>query len=58
MSTDENTIAEQADVVTCRGGLLVKPNYTIADHPPLDITVIPGGYGTEPLMGNRARCRR
>jgi transcriptional regulator GlxA family with amidase domain len=40
------TIAERPDVVTCRGGLLVRPNYTLADHPPLDLTVIPGGYGT------------
>ncbi|MGH2615756.1 MAG: DJ-1/PfpI family protein, partial [Thermomicrobiales bacterium] len=35
------TIAEQPDVVPCRGGLLVQPNYTLADHPPLDLTVIP-----------------
>jgi transcriptional regulator GlxA family with amidase domain len=47
------TIAERADVVPCRGGLLVQPNYTIADHPPLDIVVVPGGYGTEPLMTNQ-----
>lgn len=47
------TIAERADVVTCRGGLLVQPHSTIADHPPLDITVIPGGFGTRPLMENR-----
>lgn len=41
------TIAERPDIVTCRGGLLVQPNATFADHPPLDITVVPGGYGTE-----------
>ena len=50
---DVFTIAERPDVVTCRGGLLVRPNYTLHDHPPLDITVIPGGYGAEPLMTNR-----
>jgi transcriptional regulator GlxA family with amidase domain len=41
------TIAERPDVVTCRGGLLVQPNHTLADHPPLDIIVIPGGFGTD-----------
>jgi transcriptional regulator GlxA family with amidase domain len=40
------TIAEKGEIVSCRGGLLVKPHHTIADHPPLDVVVIPGGYGT------------
>ena len=40
------TIAERPEVVACRGGLLVQPNHTLADHPPLDLVVIPGGYGT------------
>ncbi len=39
-------IAEKAGVVRCRGGLLVQPHHTIADHPPLDILVVPGGQGT------------
>ena len=33
-------------MITCRGGLLVQPHHTIADHPPLDVIVIPGGQGT------------
>ena len=41
------TIAERPQVITCRGGLLVQPNYTLADHPPLDLVVVPGGYGTQ-----------
>jgi transcriptional regulator GlxA family with amidase domain len=40
------TIAERPGVVVCRGGLLVQPHHTLADHPPLDILVVPGGYGT------------
>ena len=40
------TIAERAATVKCRGGLLVEPHHTIEDHPPLDILVVPGGYGT------------
>lgn len=40
------TIAEEDRLITCRGGLLVQPHYTIANHPPLDIVVVPGGKGT------------
>jgi transcriptional regulator GlxA family with amidase domain len=40
------TIAEQDRIITCRGGLLVKPHATIDHHPPLDILVVPGGQGT------------
>jgi transcriptional regulator GlxA family with amidase domain len=46
------TIAEQADVVKCRGGLLVQPHHTIDDHPPLDILLVPGGYGTRREVNN------
>jgi transcriptional regulator GlxA family with amidase domain len=40
------TIAEKSDIVKCRGGLLVQPHYTIENHPPLDILLVPGGWGT------------
>ena len=40
------TVAERSQVVACRGGLLVQPNHTLEDHPPLDLVVVPGGYGT------------
>jgi len=40
------TIAEQDSIITCRGGLQVKPHTTIANHPALDILVVPGGQGT------------
>jgi transcriptional regulator GlxA family with amidase domain len=40
------TIAEKAEIVKCRGGLLVQPHFTIENHPTLDILVIPGGFGT------------
>ncbi len=38
------TIAEEDRIITCSGGLLVKPEATIENHPPLDILVVPGGY--------------
>jgi transcriptional regulator GlxA family with amidase domain len=44
---DVMTVAQSPDVVRCRGGLLVQPNHTFEDHPPLDIIVVPGGYGTQ-----------
>ncbi len=40
------TIAEEDRIINCRGGLLVQPHYTIANHPELDILVVPGGKGT------------
>ncbi|HVB63214.1 MAG TPA: DJ-1/PfpI family protein [Nitrolancea sp.] len=40
------TIAEENRVIKCVGGLLVQPHHTIADHPALDILVVPGGQGT------------
>ncbi len=40
------TIAEEGRIARCRGGLLVQPHHAIADHPPLDILVVPGGQGT------------
>jgi transcriptional regulator GlxA family with amidase domain len=46
------TIAETSDTVRCRGGLLVQPNHTIDDHPPLDILVVPGGFGTRQVVEN------
>ena len=47
------TIAEQDKIITCRGGLLVKPHATIDNHPSLDILVIPGGQGTRREQHNQ-----
>ena len=43
---DVLTIAEEERTIHCRGGLLVQPHHAIADHPPLDLLVVPGGQGT------------
>ncbi len=40
------TIAEEEKIITCRGGLLVKPHATIKNSPSLDILIVPGGQGT------------
>lgn len=45
-------IAEEDRIVSCIGGLLVKPHATIEEHPPLDILVVPGGLGTRRERAN------
>ena len=45
-------LAERMETIRCRGGLLVVPHRTLADHPPLDIVVVPGGYGTRRERSN------
>src|SRR5690606_19677756 len=46
------TIAETSEPVRARGDLIVQPHHTIADHPPLDILVVPGGFGTRAAVRN------
>ncbi len=46
------TVAEENRLISCRGGLLVQPHATIDAHPPLDILVVPGGFGTRREIRN------
>jgi transcriptional regulator GlxA family with amidase domain len=46
-------VAEHEDVVTATGGLRVLPDHTIATCPPLDVLVVPGGWGTRRECTNR-----
>jgi transcriptional regulator GlxA family with amidase domain len=45
-------VAERAGVVVATGGLKVVPDHTLDDCPPLDVLVVPGGWGTRKEMGN------
>ncbi len=45
-------IAEQEGLVKATGGLRVMPDYTLANCPPLDILVVPGGWGTRREASN------
>ena len=45
-------IAESEDPITTAGGLRVLPERSIADCPPLDILVVPGGWGTRTQVNN------
>lgn len=44
------TVAVAPGLVKAVNGLSVQPDYTIADCPPPDIVLIPGGIGTRPVM--------
>ncbi|PLX15773.1 MAG: AraC family transcriptional regulator, partial [Marinilabiliales bacterium] len=46
------TIGETSESVVARNGLKVTPDYTIHNHPKMDILIIPGGYGAEQIEIN------
>jgi transcriptional regulator GlxA family with amidase domain len=48
------TVAESRDPVLARNGLSINPAYSIADCPPPEIIVVPGGRGTRMAMHNTA----
>ncbi|MBD1912940.1 DJ-1/PfpI family protein [Leptolyngbya sp. FACHB-8] len=43
------TIAPQPSTIRARAGLVVQPDYTFANHPPIDLLLIPGGVVTKEL---------
>jgi transcriptional regulator GlxA family with amidase domain len=45
-------VAERAGPVTTTGGMIVLPHFTFANCPPLDILVVPGGWGTRKELKN------
>ena len=47
-------VAESTGVVTATGSMRVLPHHSMSDCPPLDIVVVPGGWGFRHHMKNRA----
>lgn len=47
-------IAERTDPVRCGKGMRVLPDHTTADHPELDVLLVPGGMGTRREVSNPA----
>src|SRR5512143_3673864 len=45
-------VAEQTGTVVATGGLKVVPDHSLEDCPPMDILVVPGGWGTRREMKN------
>lgn len=46
------TVAATSAPVTATGGLVVTPHYSFDNAPPIDLLVVPGGFGTRGLLGN------
>ena len=44
------TVAKRREPVTATGGLVVTPTYGFEDAPGIDLLVVPGGFGTRPLL--------
>jgi len=47
-------VAEKKEVITATGGLRVMPDHTLASCPPLEILVVPGGWGTRREIANES----
>ncbi len=45
-------VAEESGVVIATGGLKVVADHSLDDGPPLDVLVVPGGWGTRKQMSN------
>jgi transcriptional regulator GlxA family with amidase domain len=46
------TISERGQPIAARNGLVVTPSHSFATCPPLDILLVPGGFGTRREMKN------
>jgi transcriptional regulator GlxA family with amidase domain len=47
------TVAKTLDPVTATGGLTVVPRHGFADAPRIDLLLVPGGFGTRPLLKDK-----
>src|SRR5665811_1304197 len=47
------TIAEKEGLISATGGLQVQPLFTIDNHPPINILLLPGGWGTRRERDNK-----
>lgn len=46
-------VAATPDAVRATGGLRVIPDYSFVDAPPIELLVVPGGFGTRALLEDR-----
>lgn len=46
-------VAGSAEPVTASGGMRVLPDHTLDDCPPLDVLLVPGGWGVRAELSNR-----
>jgi transcriptional regulator GlxA family with amidase domain len=50
------TAAERAEPVTATGGLRIIPDFDFQSAPLIDMLIVPGGFGTRPLLHNPEVC--
>ncbi|MEE8476957.1 MAG: DJ-1/PfpI family protein [Gemmatimonadales bacterium] len=48
------TVAQSPETLHATGGLRVIPDHAFADAPCIDLLVVPGGFGTRPLLDDHA----
>jgi transcriptional regulator GlxA family with amidase domain len=46
------TVGKTGTPITATGGLEVRPRYSIETAPPIDLLLVPGGFGTRPLLAD------
>jgi transcriptional regulator GlxA family with amidase domain len=46
------TVAARPGPIVARNGLTVVPHFTLAECPPSDVLVVPGGYGSRALLAD------
>jgi transcriptional regulator GlxA family with amidase domain len=46
------TVAKKGEIVTATGDLQLTPRYSFQTAPPIDLLIIPGGYGTRTLLND------
>ena len=51
---DVRLVAERDEPIVTAGGLRVLPDYALAHCPPLDILIVPGGWGVRQEINNQA----
>ncbi len=47
-----STVGKTLGPVLARGGLSINPHFSLVDAPVFDILLVPGGYGTRPLVND------
>lgn len=47
---DVFTVARTREPVTATGGLVLVPGHSFADAPRIDLLLVPGGFGTRPML--------
>lgn len=50
---DVFTVARTLEPVTATGGLVLVPRHSFADAPRIDLLLVPGGFGTRPLLQDK-----